>query len=190
MEENLLPKIQQEVSQVLSERRYLHSIGTMKLAEKLAKQYHINPREAALTGLIHDIAKELPKEEKIEYIEKNNIPIDEIEQVNTGLLHGKIGAHIAKTKYGFSESMQKAIAYHTTGSPEMDTLAKIIFIADKAEETRNYKDIETVRTLAKENLDQCILYILDFTIKQNIDEKKLIHPNSILTRNKLLFNLK
>lgn len=86
--------------------------------------------------------------------------------------------------------MQNAIAYHTTGNPEMDKLAKIVFIADKAEKTRNHKEIETVRTLAKQNLDQCILYILDFTIKQNIDEKKLIHPNSILTRNKILFNLK
>lgn len=190
MEENLLQKIQQDLKQILSEKRYLHSIGTMKLAEELAKQYHVNPEEAALTGLAHDMAKELPKEERIKYIEENHIPIDEIEEKSTGLLHGKIGAYMAKTKYSFSESMQKAIAYHTTGSPDMDTLAKIIFIADKAEETRNYEDIETVRALAKKDLDQCILYILDFTIKQNIDKKKLVHPNSILTRNKILSNLK
>jgi len=189
MEENLLQKIQQDLKQTLSQKRYLHSIGTMKLAEKLAKQYHVNPEEAVLTGLAHDMAKELPKEERIKYIEENHIPIDEIEEKNTGLLHGKIGAHMAKTKYGFSESMQKAIAYHTTGSPDMDTLAKIIFIADKAEETRDYEDIEIVRKLAKKDLDQCILYILDFTIKQNIDKKKLVHPNSILTRNKILLQI-
>ena len=190
MEENLLQKIQQELKQVLSEKRYLHSIGTMELAEELAKQYGVNSKEAALSGLIHDIAKEMPKEEQIKYVEENHILIDQLEQTNTGLLHAKIGANIAKIKYGFSENMQNAIAYHTTGNPEMDKLAKIVFIADKAEKTRNHKEIETVRTLAKQNLDQCILYILDFTIKLNIDEKKLIHPNSILTRNKILFNLK
>lgn len=188
MGENLLQKIQQDLKKTLSQRRYLHSIGTMKLAEKLAKQYHVNKEEAALTGLAHDIAKELSKEEQIKYIEENHIPIDEIEQKNTGLLHGKIGAHIVKIKYGFSESMQKAIAYHTTGNPSMDTLAKIIFIADKAEETRDYEDIEIVRALARKDLDQCLLYILDFTIKQNIDKKKVIHLNSILTRNNILFN--
>ena len=68
MEENLLQKIQQDLKQILSEKRYLHSIGTMKLAEELAKQYHVNPEEAALTGLAHDMAKELPKEERIKYI--------------------------------------------------------------------------------------------------------------------------
>lgn len=90
MEENLLQKIQQELKQVLSEKRYLHSIGTMELAEELAKQYGVNSKEAALSGLIHDIAKEMPKEEQIKYVEENHILIDQLEQTNTGLLHAKL----------------------------------------------------------------------------------------------------
>ena len=181
-------KIQEELKTMLSEKRYHHSIGTMKMAEELARQYGIDTEEAGLAGLVHDMAKELTEEESLKYMKENNIEIDEIEQKNAKLLHAKIGADMAKKRYGFPENMQKAILYHTTAYPEMDMLAKIIFIADKAEENRKYEEVETVRNLAKKDLDECILYILNFTIKANIDKEKLVHPNSFLTRNQLLMN--
>ena len=181
-----IEKIQKDLKTMLSEKRYNHSIGTMKMAEKLAKQYGMDPEEAGLTGLVHDMAKELTPEESFKYMKENNLEIDEIEQKNVKLLHAKIGADMARKKYGFAENMQKAILYHTTGSPDMDILAKIIFIADKAEENRKYEEVEMVRNLAKNNLDECILYILNFTIKANIDKEKLVHPNSFFTRNQLL----
>lgn len=183
-----IKEIQGELKSKLSEKRYLHSLGTMKMAKELAEKYNIDPEKAALVGLTHDIGKEISDEEKLEYVKQNKIDIDEVEQKNVGLLHAKIGAHITKEKYNFSQDMQKAIEYHTTAHPDMDLLAKIVFIADKAEETRDYSDIETVRNLAMENIDECMLYILNYAIKKNIDKGKLVHVNSIMTRNKLLMD--
>lgn len=183
-----IEKIQEELKSKLSEKRYLHSLGTMKMAKKLAEKYSIDSEKAVLVGLTHDIGKEIPDDEKLEYVKQNKIEIDEIEQKNVGLLHAKIGAHITKEKYNFTQDMQKAIEYHTTAHPEMDLLAKIIFIADKVEETRDYSDIETVRNLAMENIDECMLYILNYAIKKNIDKGKLVHINSIITRNKLIMD--
>lgn len=184
----LIAKIQEDLKQMLSPKRYIHSVGTMQYAKQLAKQYGEDIQKAALAGLTHDIAKELPQEEAIQYAQKNAISVNRIEAENPGLLHGKIGAHIVKQKYHFSQDMQNAIAYHTTGNPKMDTLAKIVFIADKAEKNRKYDDVETVRKLAKQDLDTCMLYILDFTIKKNIEKEKTICVESILTRNEILLD--
>lgn len=186
-----IEKILEDVKNTLSEKRYIHSIGVMKQAEYLAKKYGQDVEIAKAVGIAHDIAKELTEEEKIKYVEENKIEIDEIEKINIGLLHAKIGADICKKKYNFTEEMQKAIKYHTTGNENMDTLAKIIFVADKTEENRKYDDLQTVQKLADEDLDKCILYILDYMLVDNVKKQKTIHPDSINIRNKILLeNLK
>lgn len=180
-----IEEIKKYLKIILSEKRYLHSIATMKMAIKLAKKYNIDTQKAALTALTHDIGKELSYEEKLKYAKDKNIEIDEIERKSPGLLHGKIGANIVKEKYAFSKDMQDAIKYHTTGHPNMDLLAKIIFVADKIEETRDYEDVEKVRKLAFEDIDKCIIYILNYNIKANTKNGKPVHENSILTIEKL-----
>ena len=180
-----IEKILEDVKNTLSEKRYIHSIGVMKQAEYLAKKYGQDVEIAKAVGIAHDIAKELTEEEKIKYVEENKIEIDEIEKINIGLLHAKIGADICKKKYNFTEEMQNAIKYHTTGNENMDTLAKIIFVADKTEENRKYDDLQTVQKLADEDLDKCILYILDYMLVDNVKKQKTIHPDSIKIRNKI-----
>ena len=179
-----LEEITKDVKNTLSEKRYIHCIGVMEQAAYLAKKYGYDIDIARVVGIAHDIAKEIPEEEKLKYVEQNNIEIDKIESVNIGLLHAKIGADICKKKYNFTEEMQNAIKYHTTGDENMNILAKIIFVADKTEKNRKYEDLKTVRDLADEDLDKCILYILDYMLVDNVNKKKLIHPNSIKIRNK------
>ena len=191
----LLTEINKELMVKLSEKRYQHSVGVMKKAEELAKLYGVNINKAKLVGLAHDIGKELSDEEKIQYAKDNNISVDEVEKINIGLLHAKIGADICKKKYQFSEDMQKAIEYHTTGNKNMDILAKVIFVADKIEDGREYKDewkmkqLNEVRDLAKENIDRALLYEIDSSINYTIQKKKLIHPDSIYTRNMIIVEI-
>ena len=145
-----LEEITKDVKNTLSEKRYIHCIGVMEQAAYLAKKYGYDIDIARVVGIAHDIAKEIPEEEKLKYVEQNNIEIDKIESVNIGLLHAKIGADICKKKYNFTEEMQNAIKYHTTGDENMNILAKIIFVADKTEKNRKYEDLKT-----------CLLYTSD-----------------------------
>ena len=190
--EELLNKIDNDLKKVLSEKRYNHSLGVMKKAEELAKIYKIDVNKAKLVGLAHDIGKELSKEEMLEYARKNNIEVDSVEEVNVGLLHAKIGADICKKKYGFSQDMQNAIKYHTVGNENMDLLAKIIYVADKIEDGRTYnseekmKELQVVRDLATKDINKALVCEIDRTITYTIQKNKLIHPDSILTRNMLL----
>lgn len=192
--EKLIIKINKDLKEVLSEKRYNHSIGVMKKAEELAKIHGENINKAKLVGLAHDIGKELSEDEMIQYTKENNIEVDEIEKINIGLLHAKIGADICSKKYGFSIDMQNAIKYHTVGNLNMDLLSKIIFVADKIEDGRNYKDedkskdLKLAREIAITNIDKALLFEIDCSIKYTIQKGKLIHPDSILIRNKLLIN--
>lgn len=184
--EELIKKIDKDAKQMLSEKRYIHSVGVMRKAEQLAKKYGIDVNKAKLAGLAHDIAKEMSKEDILKYVQEHHIFVDEYEAENLGLLHGKIGADFCKNKYGFSEDMQESIEYHTTGRPEMDDLAKIIFIADKTEEGRTYVDFAKVAEKEEEGLNSLLLYILDNSIIHIIEKGKTMHPDTVITRNYFL----
>lgn len=184
----LIEKIETDLKEILSEKRYNHSISVMNMAEELARIYGVDVVDAKIAGLLHDNAKEMSEEEMLKYAEKNNIEVTEFEMLNAKILHGKIGADIARKKYGISEQIAKAIEYHTTTNPEMDILAKIIYISDKIELTRKIEafDLDAERKLAKEDLDKTLLLIIDNTTKYLIDNNKMIAVESIETRNKLL----
>lgn len=181
-----IEEIKEKLSKRLSEKRYTHSLGTMKAAKELAVIHGENVGEAELAGLIHDIAKELTREQIQTYLEKYNIQPDEIEQIQIGLLHAKLGASIAKEEFNLSEEIQKAIEYHTTGNKAMNKFAKIIYLADKIEENRDYENVEEFRMLAKQDLDKAMISFLDYTIVRTIKKGHLIHPDTIELRNELL----
>lgn len=186
----LIEKIEEDLRKKLSEKRYKHSIGVMEMAGELAQLYGADVETAKLAGLLHDIAKEMSSEDKLKYVEENNILINEVERINTPILHGKIGADVAKKKYGVSEQIQKAIELHTTTSPDMDIIAKIVYVSDKVELNRKSEDydIEYERELAKKDLDETVIYIIESNIKSLLEKGKLIEPQSIETRNKLIIS--
>lgn len=184
----LIDTIKKDLKETLSERRYIHSIGVMEMCGELAKIYNVDVEKAKLAGLLHDNAKEMTKEEMFKYVEENNIEINEIERVSFPLLHGKIGADIARKKYNVDKQIEDAIRYHTATSPEMDTLAKIVYVSDKIEMNRKSEDydIEYERELAKKDLDKTVLYIIDANIKSLIERGKLIERDAIDARNYLI----
>lgn len=184
----LIDKIKEDLKNTLSERRYIHSLGVMEMAVELAQIYNVDEKKAELAGLLHDNAKEMTPEELLKYVDDNNIKISEVERINTKILHGKIGADIAKKKYGVSKEIQEAIEYHTTTNPNMTTLDKIVFVADKIELNRKSAtyDIESERELAKKDLDGAVIFIINSNITSLIQKDKLINEESIQTRNKLM----
>ena len=185
----LIEKIKIDLKEMLSEKRYNHSIGVMNKAVELAKKYGVDEDKAALAGLTHDIAKDISNEEALKIIEKNNIELDEGEKMNTKLLHCPIGAFIVKEKYGFDEQIQNAIRYHAISYYKMDMLAKVTYIADKIEEKRKSPSIiEEWRRVAFEDIDQAIIMHINFILEKKIEDNGPIPTTTIETRNKLLMN--
>ena len=156
-----IEQIKEELKIVLSPKRYDHSLRVAEEAKALAKHYHINEEKAYLTGLIHDIAKELTEEENLYWIEKGNLS-KELENIeNLNIKHADIGAIIAKEKYNLDDDICNAIKYHTIGNKNMDLLAKIIYIADKIGREKIPETLKPVKELAYQNIDKALLYCLE-----------------------------
>ncbi len=127
----------QEVTEYLktnqSEHRFQHSLETARNAKEIA--HHIScsllcVEKTNLAGLSHDIAREW-EEDKLIASAKEDYTLKEWELENPILLHGKAGAAFLRKEFGLEdEEVLEAVARHTTGKPGMDTVAKILFIAD------------------------------------------------------------
>ncbi len=181
-----LEKIKEYVKNNLSEKRYNHSVGVMERSIELAKKFGADEEICAKIGIAHDIAKEIPEEEKIKYCKKNNIEIDEIEKINTSLLHAKIGKDIVIKKFGFTERMGQAVLNHTTGNKNMDIYSKILFIADRTSKDRNFEDLDYLKSLEDKGINEAVLYVLDKKIELQLKKRAPIHLNGIIARNSLL----
>ncbi len=179
-------EIKKYLKNVLSEKRFYHSECVMEMCEELAKIYNEDIEKAKLVGIAHDVAKEMPTEEKFKYIEDNNIEADNIEKRYPTLLHAKIGADIAVKKFGFTDDMGQAIICHTTAKANMTMLDKILYIADWIGIDRHFEDTEYLRNLAKNNIDEAIIYSLNSTIKEKLENQEEIHLDSVMALNYLL----
>lgn len=150
----------------LKPKRITHSLGVRNTAVELAEIHHLDVDKARTAGLLHDCAKYLSTEEKLELCRKYDYPVSEIELANPELLHAKAGAAYANAKYNITDSeILDAIYYHTTGKPAMDPISLVIFIADYIEPGRHHSDkLDTFRKIAKENLEKCAGLILEETL--------------------------
>ncbi len=164
----------------LRPKRYRHTLGVAYTATNLAFCHGVLAKKAELAGLLHDCAKFLTDAEMIDICNKNKIELTDIELKNTALIHQKLGAYLAKDKYGINdEEVLNAITVHTTGKPAMSTLEKIIYIADYIEPGRKMEvspySLDTIRKECFHDLDNGLLMILENTVsflmsyKNNID---------------------
>ena len=156
-----IKNIKEELKKHLSPYRYDHSLRVAETAKSLAKHYHIDEPKAYITGLLHDIAKELSEEENQYWIEKYHLNKNLNEEKNRKIKHADIGAVIAKEKYHLDENCCNAIKYHTIGNKNMDTLAKIIYIADKIGREKIPEELKPVEQLAYKNIDEALLYCIE-----------------------------
>ncbi|MBQ3558287.1 MAG: bis(5'-nucleosyl)-tetraphosphatase (symmetrical) YqeK [Agathobacter sp.] len=158
--------IQEKLKIALDEPRYEHTLGVMYTAGCIAMAHGYDVPKAMLAGLLHDCAKCMTHEERLELCEKNQVAVTASELENKALLHAKAGAILAKIEYDITdEDILHAIAVHTTGEPNMNILDKIIYIADYIEPGRDKApNLELVRVLAYKDLDACMAQILYDTL--------------------------
>jgi len=187
---NNIELIKNKLREMLDEERYIHSIGVMDCSLKLADFYKYSPEKAFLAGLLHDCAKCLPEHELLKNAINSGIVIDNVMLNQKELLHGPAGKYIANKFFDINdEEILNAIAFHTTGRPEMGILEKIIYLADIIEPNRNFEGVDYLRKCAFENLDLAVIKAMDSTLRYVLDLNGLIHPLTILARNHLIISL-
>ncbi len=172
----------------LSEKRYIHSIGTAECARALAIKFGLDSEKAYMAGLLHDCAKCFSNEKLLEII-NNNLNVQKIELMNYKTLHAPVSAYIAKNNFGVEDNeILSAIRWHTLGKIDMTDFEKIIFLADKIEpKTRDKDYLEEVRDYLKEEngLNKAMLKCYKETIKSLVKRDLKICPVTIDIYNNL-----
>lgn len=175
--------MREKLQSALSVKRYIHTMGVVDEAVKLAEIYgtHKDKEKAKIAGLLHDCAKDYPADLKKRLCKEYHIPIDMVMKKNLDLIHPFLGAEIAKREYLVEdEEILNAIRYHTTGRNQMTLLEKVVFIADYIEAGREeFEGLEEARRLAYLDLDMAMKYILEETIAYVEERKRELHPLSI-----------
>ena len=155
-------KMEKKLAKYLDEDRYAHTMGVMYTCAALAMVHGCDLIQAQTAGLLHDCAKCIPNKKKLKMCSQHKSPVTEFEQTHPCLLHAKLGAYVAKAKYGVTDQeILSSITWHTTGKPDMTLLEKIVYIADYIEPKRDKApNLASVRKLAFQDLDECMYEIL------------------------------
>jgi len=177
-----------ELKQRLSKKLYTHSLATGDMAKQLAKILNSDEEKAYLAGILHDCAKNMPKKELLIYAHNHKIMIDSITLIQPSLLHGVVGANIAKLEFGIDDpEILHAIETHSTGSKEMSLLDKIIYVSDSAEPNRDYEGVDLIRNLAfNGELDKALLEAMNIKLAYVLSKRIMIHLESIEAWNNIV----
>ena len=181
-------KIIDYIKQNLSDYRFKHTMGVAETARKLAELNGEDTEDAYIAGLLHDCAKEIAYNDMLALLEKYNLKADNLTKSSAALLHGPLGALIAKDLFGVSDKIVEAITYHTTGKANMDMLTKIVYIADFVEPNRTFDGAEETRKIAFENIDEAVIKACGIVIVHTVNKGGIIHPDTVDARNYLLMS--
>ena len=178
-------KMKAKLIKDLDDDRYQHTIGVMYTCASLAMAYGCDIERAQCAGLLHDCAKCISNKKKLKMCEDNGIALTQIEKDHPYLIHAKLGAYIAREKYGVTDpEILSAIQYHTTGKPQMSLLEKIVYIADFIEPLRNKAPgLFEIRRLAFQDLDECMYAILHSTLDYLGDNPQDVDMTSLKAYN-------
>jgi len=181
----LIQRIEAAARDALNTERFLHSRNTAIAAYDLCLRYGINPMTGYLAGIAHDLAKQLDGKQLLKILKsKNNIfKISALEYEKPNLLHGKAAAVLLREHFYINnKDVLEAVAFHTLGSEHMGLLAKIVYIADKTEISRNIDPALRKMCLkgSKESdLDSILYVVLEKTIVK-LKSKELDLSNDTL----------
>lgn len=175
--------IKKELENELDSKRYEHTNGVAYTAACLAMRYDYDMEKAYIAGLLHDCAKCMTHKERLEYCQKHDLFVSNIEEANPSLLHAKVGAEMSRRKYKINdEEIYNSILFHTTGHPNMTLLEKIIYIADYLEPNRDEApNLALVRKQVFVDIDTALRTILKDSITYLEKSDKPIDPMTMET---------
>lgn len=166
-----------QLQAALKPGRFLHSVGTMRCAIALADRFGFDGKKARLAGLLHDCAK-LGGETLLALAARYGVAADEFDRASPGLLHDRVGAFYAREKYGVAdEEILAAIASHTRCALGMSAFARLIYLADKIEPTRDYPGVDKIRKAAETDMDRAALLCMENVLAHLAEKGERVQPN-------------
>ncbi|MGN1405623.1 MAG: bis(5'-nucleosyl)-tetraphosphatase (symmetrical) YqeK [Erysipelotrichaceae bacterium] len=157
------------IKERLSEHRFNHSLLVAKLAKELAISAGEDGDKAYLSGILHDLTKE-EKEEFHDNIFRKYNDLDKLSEA-LPIKHSHSCPYYLYETYGIDDKELLTAIYNHTVCRSTTALSKILYIADKREESRHIDDDVVSRSL--NNLDEGFEYLIKLD-KEYLRKKGII----------------
>jgi predicted HD superfamily hydrolase involved in NAD metabolism len=142
----LAREVRDEIGQ---SHRYAHVLRVARMAERLARAHGVDPGRARLAAMLHDLARLYPAQRLLRECAERAMPIDAFEESAPIVLHARLGAELARERYGVEdESVLSAIRKHTLADAVMSPLDEVVFLADGLEPGREFAGRAELEALA------------------------------------------
>ena len=174
-----MDELEKVVVGLLKPNRVGHVLGCRDTAAELARLWGADEEDAARAGLLHDITKALDGPLQLTLCNEYGIMLDAFSQKNPKTLHALTGSLVAERIFGENPAVVSAIASHTTGKAGMNTLEKIIYVADYMEPNRDFPGVEELRSLAYTNIDKALKLGLEMTLSMLKEQGREISRESL-----------
>ena len=166
------------VKGLLKPSRIPHVLGCRDTAAKMAQVWGVDVTDAARAGLLHDVTKALSGPLQLSLCRSYGVDLDAFSTQNPKTLHALTGALVAERVFGDNPAVVAAIRSHTTGKANMNTLEKIIYVADYMEPNRDFPGVEELRRLAFTDLDKALEMGLEMTLAVLKEQGREVSPES------------
>ena len=173
-----MAELEDIVVRLLDSKRVAHVLGCRDTAAKLARRWGVDETDAARAGLLHDITKALDGPLQLTLCGAYGTMLDDFSRRYPKTLHALTGSLVAQRIFGENEAVVAAICSHTTGKADMNTLEKIIYIADYMEPCRDFPGVERLRELADTDPDAALRCGLEMTLAHLARQGNEVSPES------------
>ena len=172
---------------MMGDYRFTHSCNVAEEAVILARLYGADAEKAYVAGILHDITKEISKEEQLQIIADGGIILDNVQKNAPKLWHAVSGSAYVRLRLGIEdEDILNAIRYHTTGRANMSLLEKIIYTADYTSKERSYPGADVMREKSRRSLEEAMMFSCQFTLQKLSTQEAAIHPDQLFCYNDLV----
>ena len=200
--EEMLDALRRQVSDGMSERRFVHTAEVEKMAAYLGSIYE--PDKIPLlraAALLHDVTKEYPQETQIELCREYGVELEADAYFAPKTLHARTAAAIIPEKFpDFADAeIISCVRYHTTGRADMTLSEKLIYLADYIDMSRTFEDCVKLRNYflgaepeklseseRLEHLNNTLILSFDMTLRILAEEGTPISLDTMAARNQLI----
>lgn len=198
------------VQERVSKKRFEHIEGVVVVGRELALGIDVDPFPVELACWLHDSCKEIKAKELIEIALSYGMVLTPDEEEYGQILHGPVAALTVQKELRITnKEVLAAISEHTLGGTDMSTTSKIVYLADKLEDSRPEEMTEPIfRALnaipikgtpnawhdysytTETDLDAAIVTAIALIARNLLKKGKPVQPKAMLVRNQLLKGLK
>jgi predicted HD superfamily hydrolase involved in NAD metabolism len=160
--------------------RFAHVVRVARMADRLARAHGIDPLRARIAGMLHDLARLYPADRLLRECTERALPVDAFERANPIVLHARLGAELARERFGITdEAVLSAIRKHTLADAVMNPLDAVLYLADGLEPGRDFDDRAELAALAFRDLDAALRATLRSSIGQLARAGRTVAPQTL-----------